>query len=120
MSQKPSLFAAFFNWSGRYIGCAAILSTLLGGTAGFGVGLFYAELRAYQRQREEEQALIDPILATDPAFAEVKSSPRSSGGIDLWGTVPTQADHDRRRERVIRAVGESRANEIVRGVSIHR
>lgn len=120
MSENPSLFARIFAWAGGYIGCAAILGTALGFAAGVACGLGLGDLNHHFSQYQAERALIDPILGSDPAFRELRCSQRSNGGINLSGVVPTEADHDRLRERIARAVGEKRAEEIMRGVQVRR
>jgi hypothetical protein len=73
--------------------------------------------RKYNEQYHRERELVEPILANDPAFADVRLGQRSSGGIWLEGTVPTERDRSRLREAIVRAVGESRADEILIAVS---
>lgn len=84
----------------------------------FGLGRGLTELEAYSKQYQEERALIEPFLASDPAFKEIKCSQRSNGGVSLMGTVPKQADWDRLHEQIIRFVGERRASEIMYGVQV--
>jgi hypothetical protein len=120
MSQKPSFGARVFEWTGGHIGCAMYLGLAVGGAIGFGAGLLYAEGQIKQRQWHADRELLEPIVASDPAFAEVKLLARSIGGYDLIGVVLTQADHDRLRERVVRAFGENRGAEIVRPVMVRR
>jgi hypothetical protein len=120
MSENPSLFARLFTWAGGYVGCGAILGTALGFAAGMACGLLLGDLNSYFRQYQVERELIDPILASDPAFRELQCSQRSNGGINLRGAVPTEADRDRLRERIVRAVGEKRADEIMYGVQVLR
>ncbi len=124
MPAKPSFGARVFDWAGGYVGCAAIVGTVLGlavgGAIGFGIGHMHAGGQAYMRQYHEERELLEPLVASDPAFAELTLCQRSSGGCDLMGIVPTQADRDRLRERVVRAFGEKRAEEIVRPVMVRR
>lgn len=120
MPEKPSISERVIAYLGGSTGCAAILSTILGIVIGFWCGLFYGESRGYHRQYLEERELIEPLLASDPALSDVKVLARSSGGLELIGTVPTQSDRDRLRDRIIRAVGEKRADEIVRPVMVSR
>jgi hypothetical protein len=124
MSQKPPFATRVFEWAGGYIGCAAILGTFLGiaagGAVGFGFGRLYSYGEAMKQKYREEREALEPIVANDPAFAEVNLYQRSSGGYDLIGVVPKQADRDRQRERVVRAFGEKRADEIVSSVMVRR
>jgi hypothetical protein len=90
------------------------------GGVGFAFGRLSAEGGAYNKQYHEERVLIEPLLATDPAFSKVQCSARSNGGVALVGTVPTQADRDRLREWIVRFVGEKRADEIVLAVGVFR
>jgi hypothetical protein len=105
-------------------GAVAIVGTFLGLVVGFGIGfgsgLLNAGGQARQQQLREERELLEPIVASDPAFAEVTLLERSIGGYELIGVVPKQADNDRLRERVVRAFGEKRAEEIVRPVMVQR
>lgn len=120
MPDKPSIFAKLFAWAGGYIGCATILSTILGGVVGFGFGLLYATGQAYQQQYLAEKERIEPILASDLIFRDVTCHRRSNGGVYLNGVVATQADRDRLREQIVRVVGEKRADEIVLAVMVFR
>lgn len=119
MSPKPPL-ARFFDWAGGYIGLATFLGLIAGGVLGFGFGHLYSGGQAKMWQYHKEREFLEPLVASDPAFAELTLCQRSSGGCDLVGVVPTQADRDRLRERVIRAFGEKRAEEIVLAVMVRR
>lgn len=119
MTEKTSS-ARRFVWADGYVGCTAVLSAVLGLIIGFGFGILYTEQRGYQQRYLEEREQIEPILASDPAFKKVWCSRRSNGGVALDGTVPTQVDHDRLRERIVRAVGENRTKEIVLSVMVFR
>lgn len=119
-SEKQSTFRRIFAWAGGYIGCAAILSTVLGGAIGFGFGLLYAEGQAKMQKYLDEREAVEPIIASDPAFRELKTLARSIGGIELIGTVPQQADHERLRNRLVQLFGEKRAAEIIRPVCIDK
>ena len=87
---------------------------------GIGFGLLRGQGEAYGRQYKEERDLIDPVLASDPAFARVTIHPLSSGGLSLGGTVKSVADLDRLRAAVVRQVGEPRAKWMVDGVEIEK
>lgn len=113
MSERPSAFRSIFAWTGGYIGCATYLGILLGGAVGFGIGLTAAHFQAYKKQYDEERAMIEPFLASDPAFKDLRCSQRSNGGVSLSGMVRKHADLDRLREQIIRFVGERRALEIM-------
>lgn len=82
---------------------------------GLVAGLLAGALAGYRDKFEEEYRAVNPILA-DPAFAGIEIRPISSGGIELWGVVPTESDVERLRAQVIRALGERRGTEITRGV----
>ena len=113
MSEKPPPPPRLFAW-------AIILSTLLALVIGFGFGVLYTELRGYHQQYLDEREQIEPILASDPAFREVWCSRRSDGGVYLFGSVPTKADRDRLRERIVRVVGEKRADDIMYALRVFR
>lgn len=86
-------------------------------SCGIGFGLIYRTEQVYQEQYLRERELLEPLLASDPAFADVRCHRRSNGGAFLGGTVPARADHDRLCERLTRLVGEARARELVIGAS---
>ena len=100
------------------LACLAGAGLFIG--AGFGFGMLYAGGQIRMQQSHDEREVIEPILASDPAFSGLKCLERSIGGIEVIGTVSTQADHDRLRERIVRAVGEKRADEMVRPVMVGR
>lgn len=75
-------------------------------SCGLGYGLLYRTEQTYQEQYLKERELIEPLLASDPAFAGLECSRRSAGGVDLVGVVPAQSDRERLSERIIRLVGE--------------
>jgi hypothetical protein len=79
-------------------------------------GLLAGERGAYHRRFLEEQQALAPVLVGDPAFAGVELYETSRGAASLTGEVPTTADLRRLREAVVRAVGEPRANKVMRGV----
>jgi hypothetical protein len=102
-----SLFPlGFFLVAGALIGM--IIGTLLG------------QGSLYYRRYLEEQEILSPILASDPAFSGVEINERSDGGVYLTGDLPTPPDLARLRERIIRAVGETRSKDVMRGVSAER
>jgi hypothetical protein len=110
-ADRRQVFLRWVLWTWLAVVC-------LGGC--FGLGLFYGLMRGteegYRRQYQQERELVEPILAKEPAFAEVAIHRRSNGGIYLLGQVPTAQDYSRLRESVIRAVGEPRAKEILLAV----
>lgn len=89
-------------------------------SSGVVVGLLGGEGGAYHRRFLEEQQSIAPLLAGDPAFAGVELHEYSAGGVYLVGEVPTAEDLSRLRAGVVRAVGERRAMEAMRGVRAKR
>ncbi len=86
--------------------------------SGLIVGLVSGNRNAYHLRYLEERGVIAPIVAADPAFKRVEVEERSDGGVSLVGEVPTQADLDRLRGHVVRAVGEPRAQDVIRGVAV--
>src|SRR5690349_20428313 len=76
---------------------------------GAGVGILLGVRNAYHRQFLEEQRLVEPILASDPAFARVEIHEYSAGGIWLGGKVKSRSDLERLEAAVTRQIGESRA-----------
>lgn len=92
------------------------------GAVGFSLGVITTELRtesrAYNKQYHEERTLIEPLLASDPVFKEIKCHQRSNGGVYLTGGVRKQEDLDRLHKQIIRFVGERRASEIMLAVDV--
>lgn len=72
------------------------------------IGVFIGVQNAYNRHYLEEREVIEPILASDPAFSNLTIEPLSSGGCSVNGTVSTKADHARLREKIIQGLGEER------------
>jgi hypothetical protein len=72
---------------------------------------------AYHHRYLQEHRIIAPILAKDPSFTNVAISEQSSGGVFIGGVVPTPEDRERLRTTVTRALGESRAKEVM-GVDV--
>lgn len=89
-------------------------------SSGVVLGLLGGERGAYHRRFLEEQEAIAPVLAGEPAFAGVELREYSGRGVYLAGEVPTAEDLGRLRAGVVRAVGERRAREVARGVSVRR
>jgi hypothetical protein len=87
--------------------CSGVVLGLLGGARG-----------AYHHRFLEEQEDIAPVLASDQAFAGVELREYSAGGVYLAGEVPSAEDLGRLRAGVVRAVGERRAREALRAVSV--
>jgi hypothetical protein len=77
------------------------------------LGLFHGEHDAYHLHYLEEQQVLAPVLAGDPAFAGERIVERPEGGAYLFGQVPTQADADRLRAAVADALGDARAKSTV-------
>jgi hypothetical protein len=73
---------------------------------------------AYHRRFLEEREALAPALASDPAFERLEIHERSNGGVFLVGELKSAADFERLRDIAIRAVGESRAKSIVRGIDV--
>jgi hypothetical protein len=74
------------------------------------------EQRSYSEQYARERRVIEPLLASDPAFSELKIGQRSNGGVWMIGVIRSPAAYSRLREALIRAFGESRADEILYGI----
>jgi hypothetical protein len=96
----------------------ALLAVVLGFGSGLVIGLMRGNRDAYHLRYLEERDAIAPVLAADPAFAHVEFEERSSGGIELVGEVPTPADRDRLRGRIVRLLGERRADEAMLAVGV--
>jgi hypothetical protein len=87
-------------------------------SCGLVLGLTTATLVSHRMRYDEECRSVVPILAADPAFTEVELREQSAGGITLSGVVPAEADLERLRGQVARALGERRGKEVTRGVSV--
>ena len=79
---------------------------------GLTIGLFSGMVQYHQQRYVEEREVVAPVLASDPAFSRVELEQRSTGGILLFGAVPTLNDKDRLRDMLVHAVGERRAGRI--------
>jgi hypothetical protein len=79
-------------------------------------GLLRGQAGAYKRRYVEERDLIDPVLASHPAFARVEICVYSVGGIYRSGPVGSDEDLERLRVAVAREVGEPRAKVMLAGV----
>jgi hypothetical protein len=84
------------------------------------IGVFVGGNGPKHDRYDEERALIQPILLRDPAFAGVTIDERTwgGGGAELGGEVTNPADATRLREAIIRRIGESRAADLVRGITV--
>lgn len=82
--------------------------------------MFFGGARATEREYHErylrERELVEPVLAQDPAYQEIKVHRKSSGGIFLTGVVASAQERTKLFEALIRVVGESRAKELMNGV----
>jgi len=76
--------------------------------ASFAWGLgFLARGAHMDRERTaEDRDLLAPILAADPAFKNVTLEKMSSGGVNIQGDVPTEADRERLEKLVAARIGE--------------
>lgn len=89
-------------------------------SCGLLAGVLGGSRSAYHHRYREELDAIAPILAGDPAFERVEIHESSAGGVYLAGEVPTAKDRDRLREKVVRAIGERRAESIMIAVDVRR
>ena len=75
---------------------------------------------AYQERHQrylDEYHLLAPVLANDPAFADIKilEGTGPGGGIYLSGSVKGSAAVDRLKAELVRLFGEPRAKELLSG-----
>src|SRR5262249_571078 len=82
------------------------------------VGGLASTRQTYHQRFLEEQEAVAPILAADPAFANVTLIERSSGGITLGGPVLTHADFAGLRAQVARELGEPRSRVVTLAVMV--
>ena len=89
---------------------------------GFSVGYWVGGLRpgrnAYHNRFIEEQSLIAPILANDPAFARVKLDEEYTGHAHLSGEINSGDDYARLLNALRKAVGEKRTRDMTDSLEI--
>ena len=95
---------------------ASLISLISCGVGGV-IGLIRGERDAYHRQYLREKQLIEPVLKR-PEFKEVEIHEYSGGGAYLSGSVDEADDLERLRSELTRVLGEARANDLMRGVSV--
>jgi hypothetical protein len=86
----------------------------------FWAGVIYKEVEGYRYQTRREEALIEPILKSDAAYSHIGFGNYSGGGAVLYGYVASENDLSRLREAIIRAVGETHTERILRNVSVKK
>jgi hypothetical protein len=100
----------------------AILCILLALGVGFGLGYIYGyvkgafalHLQVYLTQQEA----IEPVLASDPAYAGVEVCMASRGHAYLMGRVPSEEVHRRLRQEMVRLFGEPFAETLMNAVVV--
>jgi hypothetical protein len=86
---------------------------------GFVCGGLSGEIRTQRRGWIEQRDAVVPVLASDPAFRDVRVVTYDDGGwILLEGKVPTEHDKFRLMEAVSQAIGRRRAENAVDGVQV--
>jgi hypothetical protein len=98
----------------------AVLSFAFCAALFLAIGAFATHQSCKHERYELERSLLQPILSRDPAFSGFELDESSRGGAELSVQVPTQADADRLRDAIVRAVGELRARELMRGVTVRQ
>jgi hypothetical protein len=73
-----------------------------------------AEGRARHQQFVEEQAVIEPILASDDAYKDLEVSETSIGYAEISGTVEQEDDIDRLHKILAENFRESRSDQLSR------
>jgi hypothetical protein len=82
-------------------------------------GRISGEVGAQHQQWEQQKQAVAPILAQDPAFANVEILPYHDGGwILLGGDVQTDFDKARLMREVTQAIGQKKAENAVPGVMV--
>ncbi len=92
------------------------LSFVTGGVIGWG----RSNLQMYHNRFEEERSFVAPIIADNPAFANVQICERSNGGIYLLGEVDSQEDLELLRNQMLKALGELRVAQVMLAVGVKR
>lgn len=75
-------------------------------------------IREYHERYLHEQALVAPVLASDPAFRNVIAMDTYDSGAYLFGDVPSEADLNRLKERLEPILGRERAAQETRSIVI--
>ena len=99
---------------------AILLALVIGTVVGMLIGVLAAYRSAFHSRFDDEHSLVAPVLANDPVFTKLAIEPRSRGGVDLRGPVPSRAEWDRLREALVRALAEDHVDEMLNGVWIEK
>jgi hypothetical protein len=97
-----------------------VLLLIVSSGISFFLGALLATGGAYHQRYLEEHDALAPVLASDPAFADIQLSQRSNGGVNMYGNVSTQVDKERLQLAVQQAVGEARAKVILLGIGVSK
>lgn len=106
------------RWAWWLVASALVVTAVAAsGAAGFMVGVILGTTDVYWHAAEERAAQVRPVLA-EPAFDAIKVSSSSQGQLELFGTVPTEADRARLLERLRFLFGDRDAREAVSDVHV--
>src|ERR1700733_2798450 len=94
-------------------GCAFLAGALVGGAVCFIVGGIISQMWLQHGRYWEERNAVEPALQKDPAFKAVEIREYTGGGIWLSGHVQTDADKERLRQILRRAIGETRGDDVI-------
>ncbi len=84
-------------------------------TSAWLMGSWVGGYRERHQRFLDEQNLIAPFLADDPAYAQVTivESTGPGGGILMFGSVRTKVALERLKAELVRVFGEPRANQLI-------
>lgn len=95
-----------------------ILTTVVVVVGAYVLGGIRGTREIYHRQYQEERKIVVPMLAANPAFANVTVEEYSGGGISLYGQVKSSAELEKLKAEVTRLIGELRVKQGVVSVSV--
>jgi hypothetical protein len=116
----PKQPIAWDEWVGcALVGALGLIFLTLAGLVVLVVGAILGEGGAYHRRFLEEQQVVAPVLASDPAFAGVEILRYSNGtGVYLMGDVESAEDLERLRKAVTEALVEAKAKATLHSVRV--
>jgi hypothetical protein len=101
-----------------------VLAFVVGLCTAFRIGWEFGQLaeahREFERRYAEEQKLVAPVLAADPAFRRIVTVNFPVAGICLAGYVETRDDYNRLRAEIVRLFGEPRIGHVMQDVVVER
>jgi hypothetical protein len=97
-----------------------LLGLMLSCAVSLFVGLLLGQRSAEHRQFLDERELIGPVLASDPAFADIQIHENAGGGVFLVGVVKSAEDLERLRGKLGRCLLKTNRDVKLSGVDVER